>query len=88
MPLAGDIDDRLVPQLIRLWSDGASRMPRHETALIGLGAAVLIDAARALELPDPTPLVRRRLGLSDRAIAYYASCLEKLTRKDDIHEAD
>ena len=88
VPLAGDIDDRLVPQLIRLWSDGASRMPRHETALIGLGAAVLIDAARALELPDPTPLVRRRLGLSDRAIAYYVSCLEKLTRKDDIHEAD
>ena len=88
VPLAGDIDDRLVPQLIRLWSDGASRTPRHETALLGLGAAVLIDAARALDLPDPTPLIRRRLGLSDRAIAYYTSYLEKLTRKDDIHEAD
>ena len=88
VPLAGDIDDRLVPQLIRLWSDGTSRTPRHETALVGLGAAVLIDAAHALELPDPTPLIRRRLGLSDRAIAYYTSCLEKLTRKDEIHEAD
>ena len=88
VPLAGDIDDRLVPQLIRLWSDGASRTPRHETALLGLGAAVLIDAARALDLPDPTPLIRRRLGLSDRAIAYYTSYLEKLTRKDDTHEAD
>lgn len=88
MPLAGDIDDRLVPQLIRLWSDGVSRTPRHETALVGLGAAVLIDAAYALALPDPTPLVRRRLGLSGRAIAYYTSLLEKLTRKDDTHEAD
>ena len=80
VPLAGEIDERLVPQLIRLWSNDVSRMPRREKALLGLGAAVLIDSARALNLPDPTPLVRRRLGLSERALVYHMS---RLTKTDE-----
>lgn len=86
--LAGDIDEQLAPQLSVLWAYGIDQLPRREKTLLGLGAAVLIDAALDLGLPDPTPRIRRRLGLSNRAISYYTSHLRNLTRKDDIYEAD
>ena len=85
--LTADIDDRLTVPLIHLWAN-RDALPHHEATLLGLGAAVLIEATLALGLPDPTPLIRQRFHLSGRAIAYYTSLLKKLTRKDDLHETD
>lgn len=88
VPLAADIDTRLVPWLAGLWSTNTSTLPRHESAKYALGAALLCHAAQNLNLDDPTPQLKKALNLSARSLAYYKSLLNKQMRKDDFHDAD
>ncbi len=88
VPLATQIDERLIPRLVHLWEADSARLPRHEKALYALGAALICQAARELDIDDPTPLLLKRLKISGRTLAYYTALWEKLTRKDVSHDAD